>query len=70
MSAKTTTITIGGMITAVITFLIVASAIPFTLLWAINTVFTTGIAYTFENWVATSVILIFIMLLNGNFRKH
>lgn len=36
---------------------------PFALIWAVNTLFSTGINYSFWTWLATLVILFF---LNGD----
>lgn len=37
--------------------LFLVAAVPLVVIWALNTLFALGIAYTFVNWLATFVLL-------------
>jgi hypothetical protein len=49
-----------GLLLIVLTVLLF---IPFLFIWSVNTLFGVGIAYSFINWIAATVILV---LLNCN----
>lgn len=39
---------------------------PFAYIWALNTLFSLGLAYSFNNWVAMVILGVFIRGLNGS----
>lgn len=51
---KTDTVLLALFVIALIT------AGPLLAIWSVNTLFATGIAYTFTNWVAMMLLLAFI----------
>ena len=52
-------------------FLVIALIIvfPFAIIWALNTLFSLGIAYTFWNWLAVVVLKLFVFADNVSSNK-
>ena len=55
-----------GMIALIILLVVVVAMMPLLLIWSINTLFLTGIAYTLKTWAAT---LVFVMFFGAASRK-
>lgn len=53
MGTLLTSIGIGGLIAFLVVWVIFW---PFAIIWALNTLFATGIAYTFWTWLAVLVL--------------
>lgn len=51
---KTLLTTLG--ITGILAFILLAFLWPLVVIWAVNTLFAMGIAYTFWNWLAVLVL--------------
>lgn len=49
-----------GVVGAVIAFFILIVLWPLVIVWALNTLFGLGIAYTFWNWLAALVLMLAI----------
>lgn len=54
------------MIALIILLVVVVAMMPLLLIWSINTLFLTGIAYTLKTWAAT---LVFVMFFGAASRK-
>lgn len=45
------------LISVIIAMLVVVILMPFAVVWALNTLFTLNIGYTFTTWLATVILL-------------